>query len=189
MAVGFGVLAAVVARNNPNGSYRGMLPLDRTELPAFTLRSHTGDTVTSAGLRGRAVVITFLESRCTEACPVIASAIGAGMRLLSAEERKRAVALAISTHPDDDAPASVDAFLRRSDAHDEVVYLVGTEAELRPVWREFDVLSALDTGDPTLHTSPVRIYGRDGRWSSTLTAGADLTPENLRHDLLEAMTE
>jgi len=120
---------------------------------------------------------------------VIAAAIGEGMRLLSPDERRQAVALAISTHPGDDTRASVEAFLRRSRARAELVYLVGSEDELRPVWREFDVLSALDTGDPDLHSSPVRVYGRDGRWSSTLTAGADLTPENLRHDLLEAMTE
>jgi hypothetical protein len=34
-----------------------------------------------------------------------------------------------------------------------------------------------------MHSAPVRIYDREGRWRSTLHAGVDLTPANLAHDI------
>lgn len=38
-----------------------------------------------------------------------------------------------------------------------------------------------------MHSAPVRIYDRDGLWVSTLHARADLTPENLAHDIEAAL--
>jgi hypothetical protein len=51
------------------------------------------------------------------------------------------------------------------------------------VWEAFQIASSFDTGVDTLHTAPVRIYDREAVWVSTLHAGADLTTENLLHDV------
>ncbi len=169
-------------------AYRGSRPPARLELPAFALRDASGRLVRSRDLRGKAVVVTFLESRCRAACPLVAFQLARGVRLLSPEQRSRVAALAVSVHPGDDTPASVRAFLRRQGAERELRYLVGSERELRPVWRAFQVVPALDTGDPNLHSVPVRIFDRRGVWVSTLHAGVDLTPTNLRHDLLAALS-
>ena len=56
-----------------------------------------------------------------------------------------------------------------------------------PVWRAFEVVSSLDSGDSNLHSAPVRVYDGEGRWRSTLHPGVDLTPANLAHDLREAL--
>ena len=184
------VVFVVLALGDGSGeAYRGSRPPGRFLLPEFALRNHDGGRVRSTELRGKALVVTFLESRCRESCPVIAARVGRALRLLSPEERRRVVSLAISTHPGDDTPASVRGFLRRHRAENELLYLIGSERELRPVWKAFQILAALDTGDADVHSAGVRVYDRQSVWVSTLHAGVDLTAENLRHDLLAALAE
>ena len=133
------------------------------------------------------MLVTFLETKCTEACPIIADRIGLGLRALTAPERERVYALAISVHPHDDTRASVREFLRVHRVQGRVHYLIGSAAQLRPVWRAFHVLSALDSGDADTHSASVRVFNPAGRWVASLHAGVDLTPRNLAHDIRVAL--
>jgi cytochrome oxidase Cu insertion factor (SCO1/SenC/PrrC family) len=155
----------------------------------FSLQSFTGKRVSRDGVRGKVVALTFLESKCKEACPVIAAQVAQGVELLSADERGRIAPIAISTHPRDDTPESVRAFLSKQRAVGKLDYLIGTEGELRPVWKRFSVLSALDSGDADTHSASVRIFDRRGAWVSTLHPGVDLTPESFTHDVRLALAE
>ncbi len=168
-------------------SFRGSVPPARFTLPEFELRDQHGRALRSAELRGRVVLVTFLETKCTEACPIIADQIDLGLQRLSASERRRVYALAISTHPGDDTPASVREFLRAHRVEDELHYLIGSVKQLRPVWRSFHIAAAFETGDANTHSAPVRIFDRKGKWVSTLHPGVDLTPTNLAHDVRVAL--
>jgi cytochrome oxidase Cu insertion factor (SCO1/SenC/PrrC family) len=168
-------------------AYRGSPPPKGVELAPFALRSYRGGSVSSSSLRGKVVALTFLESKCREACPVIAFEVARGVERLRPAQREQVRALAISTHPADDTPASVRAFLAKQRAVEELEYLVGSEGELRPIWRRFNVLSALDSGDANTHSASVHVYDRNGVWVSTLHPGIDLTTENLAHDLALAL--
>jgi protein SCO1 len=185
----FSVYALLVLANPGCGSssdeaqFRGSPPPEGISLPDFSLRDQSGTTVESDDLDGKVVLVTFLDTQCTEACPVIAGQIGRTIELLAPDERKQVLALAVTTDPEEDTAASVRAFLRRHRVEGELRYLVGSERELRPVWDAFHVLPSLDTGEDEVHSAPVRIFDRRGIWVSTLHAGADLTPANLAHDL------
>lgn len=170
-----------------SGPYRGSITPGNIRLPAFTLKEWNGNRVDSRRLGGRVVLVTFLETKCREACPIIADQIGMGLERLSASERSRVYALAVSTHPGDDTPANVREFLRVHRVFGELHYLIGTEARLRPVWRSFHILAAFDSGDADTHSAPVRIFDRSGKWVSTLHPGVDLTPANLAHDVRVAL--
>lgn len=180
-----GVLIASRGESDP-ASYRGSPPPPGIVLPSLDLRDYTGARVRSRALKGKVVLVTFLETKCKEACPIIASQIGKGLELLGPGERRSVVAIAISVHPGDDTPASVRQFLRKHQVEGDLRYLIGSEGELRPIWNDFQILPALDTGDADTHSASVRIFNRDGEWVSTLHAGVDLTPENLAHDLVAA---
>jgi protein SCO1/2 len=176
-----------LTRGSESGSaYRGSKVPSGHSLPPFVLRDHRGTVVRARALEGKVVVLTFLETKCREACPFIAGQIGIAFRGMSTAQREGVTAVAISTHPRDDTPATARAFLRRERAERFVHYLVGSEKELRPVWRAFYILSAFDTGDADVHSAPVRIYDRESQWVSTLHAGVDLTPANLIHDVMLA---
>jgi cytochrome oxidase Cu insertion factor (SCO1/SenC/PrrC family) len=180
-----GALAAVlaVAGGSDPPDYRGSSPPARMELPDVALRDHSGRVVDTRALADKVVLVTFLDSQCREACPVIVGHVARALDLLDGEVRRRVVALAITTDPAEDTAASVRSFLRRAGGEGKLRYVVGSERELRPVWRAFKVLPSADTGRDDLHSAPVRIFDRDGVWVSTQHAGADLSAAALAHDL------
>lgn len=185
-----GVLAALLATRGSDASaspYLGSLPPGDIPLPEFAFPDQDGVVVDSSALRGKVVLVTFLDSQCQEACPIAASVIGEAMRQLSPEEREQVTALALSVDPPEDTPESVEAFLERLRAADSLRYLVGPVDEMRPVWNRFAVATSFDSGEDDLHSVPVRIFDRDGIWVSTLNPGVDLTPANLAHDVRAAL--
>lgn len=189
VALAAAVVAAVLLldTNKEPGDYRGSVPPVQIALPDFTLPDYTGERVFSEDLQGKVALITFLDAQCTEACPIIASQIARTLEQLSPAERAKVTALAISTDPEEDTPSAVRTFLEKNRATGKLLYVVGPVERLRPVWERFQIAASIDTGSDTLHSAPVRIYNREGTWVSTLHAGADLTIENLAHDIRMAL--
>jgi protein SCO1/2 len=167
--------------------YRGSEPPVRIMLPEFELPSYRGGRVSTGELRGRVVLLTLLDSQCTDACPILASVIARTVDRLSPDERALVRALAITGDPTEDTPASVRRFLAARGAEGRLDYLLGQERELRPLWTALQLLPSLDTGQDALHSAPLRIYDRSGVWVATLHAGADLSEENLLHDIRYAL--
>jgi protein SCO1/2 len=189
------LVGAVVLATRGSGSvssgedpFRGSEAVQGIQLPAFALRDHLGRPLRSSELAGRVTLLTFLDSQCTESCPVIASVLARGIDALSADERERVVAVAVSTDPREDTRGSVDDFLRARHALGRLRFLVAPQAELQRLWKVFQILSSVESGSDSLHSAPVRIYGADGTWLATLHAGADLTHVNLLHDLRVALS-
>jgi protein SCO1 len=180
-------LLAFTGDGGSEGDFRGSLPPQGIELPELALADQNGDVVRTQDLRGKVALVTFLDTQCEESCPLIASAVADGLGRLTAEERRRVVAVAISVDPGEDTPSSVRRFLANRGAEDALRYVVAPEAELRPLWEEFGVLSSADSGSDNLHSAPIRIYDRSGVWAATLHAGVDLTPQNLVHDVRVAL--
>jgi protein SCO1 len=196
MVIVVAVAAAVAARRgdqisgptrSDEGVYRGSEPPGRNTLPDFRLPTYDGNVVAARDLRGRVVVTTFVDTACKEACPIIVTTLGNGLRRLKPRERRAVTAIAFSVDPAVDSPPHVRAFLRARHAEHELQYAVASEAKMRPVWKAFYVLPAVDTGTADTHSADVRIFDRAGVWVSTLHAGVDLTPENLAHDVREAL--
>lgn len=107
----------------PGGSYRGSEPPGRIPMPQFALRESGGDLVRTADLRGKVTLLTFLDSQCTESCPVIASLLGRALEAMSPGERGDVRAVAISTDPAEDTAASVREFLRANRALGKILYV------------------------------------------------------------------
>ncbi|CAN5369363.1 hypothetical protein BH20ACT13_BH20ACT13_16560 [soil metagenome] len=195
VAVGVAAALAVSLGNGSqssvagSGPYRGSEPPRGIAMSDFSLRNHDGRVIRSSDLRGRVTVLTFLDSQCTESCPVIAWTIARTVDTLAPAERQDVRAVAISTDPAEDTPASVRSFLTSNKAVGRLLYLGRgePESELRRVWKAFYVLSSLESGEDTLHSAPVRIYDRRGIWVATLHAGADLTEASLAHDIRIAL--
>jgi protein SCO1/2 len=168
-------------------AYRGSRPPEGMHAADFRLTSYTGRKVRLADLRGKALALTFLDAQCKESCPVIAAVVPRARALLSPSERKQVAFLAISTDPTEDTPTAVRGFLRRYRAEGALDYLVAPAAGVRRTWSEYGVLASERSGSDSLHSAPVRIYAPGGEWVSSLSAGADLSPRNLAHDLRVAL--
>jgi cytochrome oxidase Cu insertion factor (SCO1/SenC/PrrC family) len=172
------VLGFVLIREDGEADFRGSVPPEGLMLPQAV--------ADSPGVAGKALAVTFLDTQCTEACPIAASQMAEAMRLLE-DDRGRVLALAYSVDPLNDTPASIRSFLAKNRATGQIRYVDGSVAELRPLWNEFKILPSHGTGNSNMHSAPVRVYDADGEWRSTLHPGVDLSPANLAHDLQEAL--
>jgi cytochrome oxidase Cu insertion factor (SCO1/SenC/PrrC family) len=176
------LLGFVLTRDGGEADFRGSQPPEGLRMPEFNVELDDASFLRSGALRDRAVAVTFLDTQCTEACPIAATQIGEALRLLG-DERDRVVALAFSVDPEHDTVRSIRAFLSRSRAYGLVRYVDAPVESLRPVWSAFQIQPSVETGNSNLHSVPVRVYDTEGRWRSTLHPGVDLTAANLAHDL------
>lgn len=186
-----GITALVWARAGGGSSsvdgFRGTVEPTGIAMPSFRLRDQNGKLVTASGLRGKVVVLTFLETQCREACPIIAGELGRTWLLLTPTERARATFVAISVDPRDDTRESRLKFLARHHAQRAIRYLAGPLPGMRALWRRFYVLSSVESGSADTHSSPVRIYDGDLMWLASQHVGVDLSPANLAHDIRVAL--
>jgi protein SCO1/2 len=143
--------------------------------PSFSLRDQDGRRVTMSQYRGRPVVVTFLYSHCRTTCPVEAQQIKGALDDLG----KRIPVLAISVDPPGDKPASVKRFNREQGMTGRIRWVLGSERQLRPLWKGFAILPQTDQQE---HISRIVLIDRKGMQKVGFPAG-QTTPERLAHDL------
>jgi protein SCO1/2 len=125
--------------------------------PALALRDENGALVSLRSLRGRVVLLTFLDSRCRRECPVEGRTLADVQRLVAGTS---AVLAVVSVDPWADTGASARAFATRSDWHGDWHWLLGSKASLAPVWRSYNIAVKRTPGD-ILHS--VALYLIDPR--------------------------
>lgn len=77
------------------------------EVPEIPMVDQDGRTVEFARYRGKALLITFIDSKCTDDCPVLTQRFGRVNRLLSADKKAYAAShlVSISIDPASDTPS------------------------------------------------------------------------------------
>ena len=138
--------------------------LDAQPAPALTLTDGlTGRPTSLAELRGRPVVLTFLYTRCPDACPLTAQRLRQAQRTLGTEAANVEM-VAVSVDPVNDTPQAVRDFSRSYELTTNWRYLVGTEAALRAVWGAYGVRAVADPSLPTVsHADAIYVIDRRGR--------------------------
>ena len=96
---------SAVAGSSRRPSRPGRVEPGARAAPAFTLRDQTGTPVSLAALRGRPVLLTFLDSQCTQQCPIQGRQLASILRRLPAAQRP--VLVVVSVDPSGDTPASI----------------------------------------------------------------------------------
>ncbi len=114
-------------------------PLD-SPAPAFSLTDQHGRDVTLASLRGKVVLLTFLDPVCTSDCPLEAQEFRQAGQLLGADDR-RVELVAIVANPVDYQLGYTQAFDRQEglDGVPNWLYLTGSPAQLAQVWRGYGI--------------------------------------------------
>jgi cytochrome oxidase Cu insertion factor (SCO1/SenC/PrrC family) len=113
--------------------------------PPFRLTDQFGRTVSLASLRGRVIVVTFLDPVCTSDCPLIAQEMRAADEMLG-REAGRAEFVAVVTNPVFRSVPVVDAFDRQEGlTHlSNWLYLTGNIAQLRSVWNDYGIEAVIE---------------------------------------------
>ena len=142
---------------------RGSTPED-IPAPGFELTDQNGKRVSLASLRGKVVVMTFLDPVCTTECPLIAQEFKeAGVLLGSANSKVELVA--IVANPTYRAVTFTQAFDRQEGLNTvpNWLYLTGSLSQLRQVWQQYGItVENLPAGSMSAHTDLAVIIDRSG---------------------------
>ena len=106
--------------------------------PDFALRDSTGKLVRLSQFRGKAVLLTFIYDHCPDVCPLIVGNLHNALMKLGSQASKVQI-IAVSVDPKGDTPSTVKAFLAAHEMTGRMEYLIGSPAQLAPVWRSYGV--------------------------------------------------
>ena len=159
----------------------GTLTLPARQAPAIELRNYSGQRVSLAQYRGRAVFVTFLYANCPDVCPLIASNLRVALKLLG-PRASRAQLIAVSVDPRGDTPAAVHHFLAAHELLGAMQYLIGSGGELARTWKAWSVGSQAEVGSPGLVAHSALVYGVSGSGRLTDVYPASFEPSEIVHD-------
>jgi protein SCO1/2 len=177
VASGSGGSKQVTVQHGFAGALRpaGIPPAD------FTLRDQDGRRATLAAYRGRPVIVTFMYSTCKDTCPLMADQIRGALDELGYD----VPTLAVSVDPAGDTPLNTKRFLARHGLTGRARFLLGTRAQLTPVWRAYGIRPQTNSD---AHSAYVVLIDKRGRQRVAFPA-SELTPEGLAHDLKALQAE
>jgi len=144
-------------------------PLD-FKAPAFTLTDQNGRQVSLASLRGKVLLLTFLDPVCTNDCPEIAQEFRGADQVLGASAR-RVELVAIVANPLYHAIAYTRAFdvQERMTGVPNWLYLTGSLAQLEQVWKNYAIAAQiLPAGGMIAHTDVAYVIDASGHTRTEL---------------------
>jgi cytochrome oxidase Cu insertion factor (SCO1/SenC/PrrC family) len=140
--------------------------------PDFTLTDQDGRTVTMASLRGKVILLTFLDPVCTTDCPIIGAEFKeAGVLLGSADPDVELVAIAANPvyySIADDRAFDTEAGLTTVP---NWRYLTGSLPQLEKLWNQYGVdVENLPAGAMAAHNDIAIVISKDGQIIQELSA-------------------
>ena len=144
-------------------------------VPDFSLTDEHGRTVTSASLRGKPTVYAFVYSTCRDTCPAQVQTIRQALDDTHADVN----VVGISVDPATDTPKLAETFLLAQSMTGRMRFLLGTRAQLQPVWRAFGIQPQSKALEHSAH-----VVLADDRGMQRIGFPFDhLTPAGLGHDV------
>ena len=143
--------------------------------PDFTLRNQDGEAVSMRSLRGKPVIVTFLYTTCDDTCPAQAQTVRGALDDLDED----VPALAIAVDPPRDTPERAKVFLAKAKALGRIDFVLGTRAELKPLWKAFFIRPQSINEE---HQARFTLVDKKG-FQRIGFPGDQATPETLAHDV------
>jgi protein SCO1/2 len=181
LVAGFALGAVILAAGSsgddtPSGSgFDGAIMPKGVRAPDFQLRNQDGKPVSMRALRGKPVLVSFLYTTCDETCPGQAETMRGALDDLGSD----VPALAIAVDPPRDTPARAKTFLVKTRAAGRIDFVLGSRAQLRPVWKGFFIRPQSVNEE---HQARFTLIDKKG-FQRIGFPGDQATPEALAHDL------
>lgn len=165
-----------------SSKYSGSLASPAQPEPPLSLRNYKGERVNIDHYKGRAVLVTFLYTKCPDVCPLIASNLGVALNEMGPTKAAKVQVIAVSVDPRGDTPKAVASFLQRHGVGGRMQYLIGSAHELGRVWKAWGVGAEADAEQPQLVNHSGLVYGIDAQGKVTTLYAASFTPAEIVHD-------
>jgi protein SCO1/2 len=175
------VIGASLAMSGDDGGagqtngWAGAVGPPRAAVPAVTLTDQDGKTVTAASLRGKPTVYAFIYSTCQDTCPAQVQTIRQALDDTHADVN----VVGITVDPKNDTPKLAKTFLLKQTMTGRMRFLLGTRAQLEPVWKAFGIRPQSNALE---HSAHVVVADTDGMQRVGFPFD-HLTPEGLGHDM------
>jgi protein SCO1 len=158
-------------------------------VPAFSLTSSDGATVTLETLRGRLWVADFIFTRCTGVCPLLSGRMLALQRALRGRDDIRLVSFSVD--PDYDTPAVLAAYARDHGADaSRWLFLTGRREVLHALIGKGFHLAVAQAPDGTVapgelitHSDRLVLVDREGRMRGYYHGSEEETVRRLLADI------
>ncbi|HVU76031.1 MAG TPA: SCO family protein [Gaiellaceae bacterium] len=144
LGVGVGILVVLLQRHGSAGAKAApplhaaaVWPAGARPAPDFRLRDAGGTPFSLRGLRGRLLLVTFIDPVCRDLCPLEAQTLMTAVRGLPPAHRPRIVAVSVNPWADERSNFALDA--THWHLGPEWRWGVGTKAQLARVWRDYDI--------------------------------------------------
>ena len=140
------------------------------QAPGFRLTDQDGTPVSLATLRGKVVLLTFLDPVCTSDCPLIAQEFREADQILGAN-RRNVVLVAIAANPVYHTAVYTRAFDQQEGLSrvPNWKFLSGPLPELRRVWKDYAVTAQVTpAGGMVLHNDVAYVIDAAGQTRTEL---------------------
>ncbi|HVT68053.1 MAG TPA: SCO family protein, partial [Trebonia sp.] len=137
----------------------------REPAPGFALTSQDGQSASLSDLRGKVVLLTFLDPVCTTDCTLMGQEFLQAGRLLAAD-RSRVELVGVVVNPVYYSQAVVRAFDQQEglSALPNWEFLTGTPAQLEKVWKSYGVVGeSLPAGAMIGHNDLAYVIDQSGQ--------------------------
>jgi len=154
-----------------------LTPLPRQQAPGFTLTDQAGRTMALSALRGKAVVLEFMDPHCTDICPIVSQEFVQAYRDLGPAARNVAF-IAVNVNAYHASVADMAAYSREQ-ALNTIPgwhFFTGPVPALTAVWRGYHIEVEAPSPDADIvHTSAVYFIDAQGREAFLASPMADHT--------------
>ena len=159
----------------PANGWAGAIRPPGSGLPPFRLTDQDGRTVTEESVRGRPAVFAFIYSTCQDTCPAQVQTIRQALDDTHADVN----VVGVTVDPATDTRKLATTFLLKQTMTGRMRFLLGTRAQLEPVWRAFGIRPQSNALE---HSAHVVVADTDGMQRVGFPFD-HLTPEGLGHDM------
>jgi cytochrome oxidase Cu insertion factor (SCO1/SenC/PrrC family) len=151
----------------PTGLANEMLltPLTHQQAPGFTLTDQAGRTMPLSALRGKAVVLEFMDPHCTDICPIVSQEFVDAYHDLGPAAAKVAF-IAINVNQYHASVADIAAYSRQEGLNTipDWHFFTGPGPALQNAWRDYNIaVEARNPDADIVHTSAVYFIDPQGR--------------------------
>jgi protein SCO1 len=160
------------------GSYQGVELSG--EAPDFQLTDQNGSLINLSDFRGKVVVLTFMDSVCTDTCPLTAAQFRQAYRQFDQNESSQVAFIGVNVNIEANQVADISEITKTWNLEEipSWHFLTGKREELEPVWKDYGVaVSPSADGTEIMHTPGVFLIDPAGqkRWYISTPYSTDLT--------------
>jgi len=166
---------AMQAKYNRYQLLMSLTPLNtahKQSAPNFTLTDQNGKTVSLSNLRGKLVVLEFMDPACTDICPIVSQEIIEANHLLGAQAAQVEF-LAVNVNQYHETQSDVMAFSKEQGLNQlpNWHFLTGDTATLNSIWKSYGIQVVPNPSGDVQHSS--FMYFIDQQGTETYLANPD----------------